>query len=358
MMKRLAIVTTVLVLLAALTGCGGKTEEKAETTEGCEIAMISESADMDGDSFVKATWDSVKSFADQYDMAAKAYEPEEASKESYLASVKEASDDGAKFIVLAGSAFETTAYDVQTAYPDTDFLLVDGVPHDDSSNYATAANMVSVVFAEEEVGYMAGYAAVKEGYTRLGFLGGQEIPAVKRYGYGFVQGAAAAAAEAETKVEMNYRYAGTSGASEDVEKLAAQWYEGGTEVIFVSGGAMTDSVVKAAEKDGGKVIGADLDGGSLSETIIASATKGIDSAVETVLRSYEDGTFVGGTAFNYAAKNDGVMLEMGSSGFSDFSREDYRKMFNQLKNDKIQLKKDTGVDSVSELTGQWVTLKE
>ena len=157
---------------------------------------------------------------------------------------------------------------------------------------------------------------------------------------------------------MNYRYAGTSGASEDVEKLAAQWYEGGTEVIFVSGGAMTDSVVKAAEKDGGKVIGADLDGGSLSETIIASATKGIDSAVETVLRSYEDGTFVGGTAFNYAAKNDGVMLEMGSSGFSDFSREDYRKMFNQLKNDKIQLKKDTGVDSVSELTGQWVTLKE
>ena len=81
-MKRLAIVTTVLVLLAALTGCGGKTEEKAETTEGCEIAMISESADMDGDSFVKATWDSVKSFADQYDMAAKAYEPEEASKES------------------------------------------------------------------------------------------------------------------------------------------------------------------------------------------------------------------------------------------------------------------------------------
>ena len=183
-MKRLAIVTTVLVLLAALTGCGGKTEEKAETTEGCEIAMISESADMDGDSFVKATWDSVKSFADQYDMAAKAYEPEEASKESYLASVKEASDDGAKFIVLAGSAFETTAYDVQTAYPDTDFLLVDGVPHDDSSNYATAANMVSVVFAEEEAGYMAGYAAVKEGYTRLGFLGGQEIPAVKRYGYG------------------------------------------------------------------------------------------------------------------------------------------------------------------------------
>ncbi len=320
--------------------------------------MISESVDMEDNSFVKLTWDSVKGFADEYDMDAKAYEPAAASKDAYLASVKEASDDGAKFIVLAGSALETTAYDAQTAYPDIDFLLVDGVPHDDNSNYATAANTVSVVFAEEEAGYMAGYAAVKEGYTKLGFLGGQEIPAIKRYGYGFVQGAAAAAAELETKVEMKYRYTGTSEASADAEKLAAQWYEEGTEVIFVSGGALTDSVVKAAETAGSKVIGADLDGESLSETIIASASKGIGSAVKTVLRSYEDGTFVGGTAFNYAAKNDGVTLEMADSGFSTFSREDYRKMFNQLKNGKIQLKKDTGVNSVSELTGQWVTLGE
>lgn len=60
--------------------------------------------------------------------------------------------------------------------------MIDGVPHDENNTYATAANMVSVVFAEEEAGYMAGYAAVKEGYTKLGFMGGQALPSVKRYG--------------------------------------------------------------------------------------------------------------------------------------------------------------------------------
>ena len=109
--------------------------------------------------------------------------------------------------MLAGSSLETAAYDAQKAYPDIKFLLVDGVPHDEKDNYSTAANTVSIVFAEEEAGYMAGYAAVKGGYTKLGFMGGQELPYVKRYGYGFVQGAAAAAAETETKVEMRYAYA-------------------------------------------------------------------------------------------------------------------------------------------------------
>ena len=357
-MKRITIAALILIMIAVLASCGEQKEqaEAPEDGKGCEIAVVSESVKVKDDPFVSMAWESVKAFSQEYGMAAKIYRPEAADKEAYTAAVEEAADDGAGFIVLAGSALETTADDAQEAYPDVDFMLLDGVPHDEKDNYATADNMVSVVFAEEEAGYMAGYAAVMEGYTKLGFIGGRELPYVKRYGYGFLQGAAAAAAETETKTEMRYTYTGSQAASEETQKLAAEWYEEGTEIIFVSGGSMTDSVIDAADKAKAKVIGADLDSDRLSETVIMSASKGIDAAIQTVLKSYEDGTFSGGTAFNYAAKNDGVKLEMEKTAFSSFSSDDYDKLFRQLKNGKIELKKDTGVDSLDELTGEWVTL--
>lgn len=358
-MKCLISIVVILISTVVLASCSSsENQKKADEEEGCEIAMIAESADVEDGSFTQATWESVKSFSEENGVKAKVYKPKEASQEQYMTSIKEAADDGAGFIVLAGSGFETTAYAAQSQYADLDFLLIDGVPHDENNTYATAANMVSVVFAEEEAGYMAGYAAVKEGYTKLGFMGGQALPSVKRYGYGFVQGAAAAAAEDEVKVEMNYKYTGVSKESEETEKLASQWYESGIQVIFASGGSIGKSVIKAAEKSEGKVIGSDMDQSSLSETVITSAVKGIDSAVETVLKSYIGETFTGGTAFNYAAKNDGVKLEMEKSSFKKFTEENYKKIFNQLKNGKTELKKDTGVGSVTELTGEWVTIKE
>lgn len=358
-MKRMVIsILTAALLIVSMASCGQKQDSGSSDDNTCEVAMIAEDRKTDDTSFTQTAWKSVEGFADENEMTAKLYKPDDASEEAYLSAVEKAADDGAGMIVMAGSSFAQTAYSAQTAYPDTDFLLIDGVPHDDSSNYATAGNTVSVIFAEEEAGYMAGYAAVKDGYTKLGFIGGQSLPEIKRYGYGFVQGAAAAAAETETKVEIDYRYAGESEGSDEVQKLAEQWYDGGTEVIFACGGSVSLSVIKAAEKAEGKVIGADFDQSALSEAVITSACKDTDTAVKKVLRSYEDGTFAGGTAFNYAARNNGVSLEMKNSRFRTFSEADYKKLFSQLKNEKVELKKDTAVKSVSELAGEWVTLRE
>lgn len=357
-MKRILCIIGILVLALALAACQEKKPEKTVEETGCEIAVIAEGPGEADISVTEATWKSVKAFTDEHELAAGKYEPEEASEEAYLKSIQQAVDDGAGFIVLPGRSFETTAYKAQTSYEDTDFLLIDGVPHDEKNNYATGANTVSVVFAEEEAGYLAGYAAVKEGYTKLGFVGGKEIPEIKRFGYGFVQGAASAAEETGAKVELAYKYAGTFEESDEVKELAAGLYKDGTEVIFACGGLIGNSVVKAAEEAGGKVIGADVDQSGLSDTVITSAEKGIDSAVTTVLKSYVNETFVGGTAFNYAAKNDGVMLETANSGFKLFGEDEYKKVFDKLKAGKIELKKDTGASSVSELAGELVTIKE
>lgn len=385
-MKRIISVLAIMALTLCMVSCGnsGSSNDKPENKDA-ELAMIVDSEDMDEGSFTDVTWGQVEAFAAENALTARCYTAKEVAdpekegnagdadakdtkdkkeekapatkEEAYMMAVEKAVNNKAKLVIMTGSAFETAVYAAQSAYPDVNFLLIDGVPHDAAQTYATAANTIGIVFAEEEAGYLAGYAAVKDGYNKLGFMGGQEIPAIKRYGYGFVQGAAAAAAELEQKVELSYIYTGTSEPSDDVRNLAADWYKAGTQVIFTCGGNICTSVIKAAEKNKGKVIGAGVDQSYLSSTVITSAKNEVGVVVEEMLDNYVDEKFVGGTAFNYNAKNGGVSLEMENAQFSKFSEKNYEKVFKQLKNGKIQLKKDTGVNAISELTGEWVTIK-
>lgn len=357
-MKRIITIIIMTAMVLCLASCSDKnTDGKKESAEAAEVAMIAEGAELQEGSLSKDTWDSVKKVAQEKGLKCKYFNTENPSKDTYLASIQKAVEEGAKFIILPGSSFETAAFAAQSTYPEVSFLIIDGVPHDENNSYATSANTVSMVFAEEEAGYLAGYAAVKEGYSKLGFLGGQELPAIKRYGYGFVQGAAAAAAETETKVDMNYAYSGSMSESDEVEKLAGTWYKDKTEVIFACGGAMNKSVMKAAESAEKKVIGSDIDQSSLSETVITSAEKNLEKAIGDILGDYAKEKFVGGMAFNYAAKNDGIALEMKNSKLKKFTQEDYDAVFGKLKSGEIQLKKDTGVKSVNELAGDWINIK-
>ena len=359
-MRRFAVFIVCVLTILCLAACGeekSKESSDSKNTES-EIAMVTQTGGIDDGGFNQVTWEEVKRFCEEKDMTYAHYGPKEQSEEGYLAAVAEAVDNKAKVVIMCGSGLETAVHTAQSTYPDVYFLIIDGVPHDASNNYAMGANTASVIFAEEEAGYLAGYAAVKDGYTKLGFMGGQETPAIKRYGYGFVQGAAAAAGETEKKVSMRYVYTGTYDESDEVRSSAASWYKDGTEVIFACGGAMGRSVIKAAENNNGKVIGVDVDQSGVSETVITSAEKGLGSAVENILKSYERGSFPGGSAFNYTARNDGVSLEMENSRFNSFSQDDYKKTFRALKNGETELKKDTDVDSVTQLAGQWLTIAQ
>lgn len=358
-MKRFFLFAVALILVFSLASCGSGKDKKKADDGTCEVAMIVDGEKLEEGSVDQDTWLSVKSLADENGLTSQYYTTKNPSKDTYLTSIQEAVEKGAKFIVLPGSDFETAAYAAQSAYPDVDFLLIDGVPHDENGAYATAANMVSMVFAEEEAGYLAGYAAVKEGYTKLGFLGSQEIPAVKRYGYGFVQGIAAAAAEQEQKVDLRYQYTGSEEASDAVKDTATSWYKDGTQVIFVSRGSMSRSVAAAAEKvdqKKKKVIGSDVDQSKLSDTVLTSAEKNLDKAVGDLMKDYAGDKFVGGMAFNYGAKNNGVALEMDNGRFKTFTQKEYDAIFKKLKSGEIELKKDTGAGSAGELAGDWVTM--
>jgi len=255
---------------------------------------------------------------------------------------------GAKVIVTPGFLFEEPIFIAQDTYPDVKFILIDGNPHNaDYTEFRTEKNTVGIVYAEEQAGYLAGYAAVKDGMTKLGFLGGMAVPAVVRYGYGFVQGADAAAKElglADGSVSVNYHYTGGFDATPEAQTLAASWYQAGTQVIFACGGAVGNSAMRAAESAKGKVIGVDVDQSPESPTVISSAMKGLGVSVYDTIKAYYEDKFPGGQGLVFSAANNGVSLPMDTSKFEKFTKEDYEALYKKMVADEISIVKDTDKD--------------
>ena len=265
--------------------------------------------------------------------------------------MKAAIEKGAKVVVCPGYLFEDAIYDMQTAYPDTMFLLLDGEPHTaDYSTYETTANTHCILYQEEQAGYFAGYAAVMDGYTKLGFLGGMAVPAVVRYGYGFVQGANAAAAELgnAADIELKYWYCDSFAPSDDIMTKMSGWYTEGTEIIFSCGGGIYLSCVAAAEAAGAKVIGVDVDQSAESELIVTSAMKALSNSVQIALTElYANGGTWGaaeaGITAVLGAADDcvGLPTAEGSWRFNSFTVDQYNTMFEAVK---------TGATAISNAT--------
>jgi len=191
-----------------------------------------------------------------------------------------------------------------------------------------------VLFAEEQAGFLAGYAIVKDGFKNLGFLGGREFPAVVSYGYGFVQGAEFAAKELDLnpgEVTVRYDYAGTFEPTPESQAKAASWYNDGIEVIFACGGGMGISVIQAAtELDDKWVIGVDTDQSGDSERVITSALKMIANSVKLAIESHFGDAFPGGQSLYLGAEVDGVGLEMDNARFRNFTKDDYDKIYGMI----------------------------
>lgn len=318
-----------------------------------ELALITDLGTIDDKSFNQGAWEGVIQYAEENGVTHKYYQPTEQSDDAYLAGIDLAVKGGAKVIVTPGFLFETPIFMAQERYPDVCFILVDGNPHSaDYSEYKTADNTVGITYAEEQSGFLAGYAAVRDGNTKLGFMGGMAVPAVVKFGYGFVQGADAAAKEmglAADALTINYHYTGKFEASPEAQAMAASWYNDGIEVIFACGGAVGNSVMAAAEQAGTKVIGVDVDQSGESPTVITSATKGLRPSVYSCIKDYYAGNFPGGQNLVFGADNDGVSLPMATSKFETFTQADYDAIYAQLAAGTVSILKDTDAENVTQI---------
>ncbi|WP_026890535.1 BMP family lipoprotein [Lacrimispora aerotolerans] len=362
-MKKRALALAMAVLMtASLSACGsskpgtsttaapaetttaaaeskGDTSKKSDSSTGYEIALVTDLGTIDDKSFNQGAWEGMKKYAEEKGISYKYYQPQEGTTDSYLETIGLAVEGGAKLVVCPGFLFEEPVFMAQDQYKDVSFILLDGEPHNaDYSEKRIEKNVMPILFQEDEPGFLAGYAAVKDGNTKLGFLGGMAVPAVVRFGYGFAEGADYAAKELGIdNIEIMYNYTGAFAATPEAQSMAASWFQNGTQVIFGCGGAVGNSVMAAAEEKGGKMIGVDVDQSFESPSVITSAMKQLSVSVYDGVKAYYDNQFPGGKTSIFTAKNDGIGLPMETSKFTKFTKEDYDKIYGVLKEGKVTL---------------------
>ena len=367
-MKKILALLLASMMVLGLAACGGEstdtTDQNETTTEGTEttettavdpdsipdtmtsedgkyeVAFVTDVGQLKDKSFNQGTFDGVKLYANANGLSYKYYQPansSEATDDDRYDAMKAAVDGGAKVVVCAGYLQEAALKRAAAEFPDVPFIFIDGYPlQDDSGN--TLTNVAGIAFQEEQAGYLAGYAAVKDGFTKLGFSGGGggTNDACCRFGYGYVQGANAAAAEKDVTVDMNYswQYGATFQASTDLQTMISGWYSNGTEIVFACGGSMFQSIVAAASANDGYVIGVDVDQSGESDYVITSAMKGLSDAVQWAVGHVYDGTFdtIGGTATSLGVKDHAVALptDADSWRFETFTVEEYEALYQQM----------------------------
>ena len=386
-MKKLFALLLSLAMVLALVACGQKdptpdtpdTPDDPQTKVEYKVAMITDYGDITDQSFNQTTYEACKAFAEDNSIEFSYFRPAGDNTADRVAMIEKAVDEGFNVIVMPGYAFGGAIVEAAPEFPDVKFIALDvaagdlletavanaGESYDfnpgnwDLNKYVDMSNVYCAVYQEELCGYMAGYAAVKLGYKNLGFLGGMAVPAVVRYGYGFVQGVDAAAADLGlTDVSLNYVYGGQFFGDADITAVMDTWYAGGTEVVFACGGGIYTSAVDAAKKANAKVIGVDVDQAGViagyagvEGMTVTSAMKGLypttyDTLTDVIVNGNWD-AYKGKIATLGLVSGDDpelnyVQIPMGEgTQWSDsFTQDDYKAMVKDMFDGKITVSND------------------
>ena len=372
MKKILALLLVAIMVIGMFAGCANTTGNKNAN----KIAMVTDYGDITDQSFNQTTWEAVKAFGEKNKVEVKYYKPTSNDTAGRVASVELAIAEGHNVIVLPGYAFGATIAEVSGKYKDVKFIALDvakgdlleggvalkGESYDynpdnwDLNKYVYMDNVYCAIYQEEISGYMAGYAAVKLGYTKLGFLGGMAVPAVIRFGYGYVQGVDAAAKELGINVELKYAYGNQFFGDADITAVMDTWYAGGTEIVFACGGGIYTSAAEAAKKVGGKVIGVDVDQKAIIDgeygagMTVTSAMKGlypttVDTLTDVVINGKWDnykGKIV--TLGMVSEKAELNYVQLGATQFAEgkFTEADYAALVKAIFDKTIVVSNDIG----------------
>ena len=348
-MKKFLVILLAALMVFSFAACGGGGSDSGSSDGDAEmkVAMVTDYGDITDQSFNHTTYEACQAYCEANGVEFTYKKPASDADADRVSSIEEAIEEGYNVIVMPGYAFANAIYEVAPLYEDVKFVALD-VSEGDLTAYGErefdGPNVYSAVYQEEIAGYMAGYAAVKLGYTKLGFLGGMAVPAVQRYGHGFVQGADAAASEGGVDgVEIKYVYGGQFFGDADITAAMDTWYGSGTECVFACGGGIYSSAAEAAAKTGGKVIGVDVDqqgiiDGAYGEGMtVTSAMKGLGATVNTLLGAIQAGNWA-----DYAGQiqNLGLVSEVPSENYvqlpdstqwaDGFQQADYETLVKEL----------------------------
>ena len=372
-MKKLIAAILASLMVLSLAACGGGGGDGKGSSGDMNIAMVTDSGDITDQSFNQTTYETAKAWSEANGVTFNYYKPEKDNDEARNAAIDQAVAAGANVILLPGYMFAASLVAQTNTYPDVKFIGLDvgegdlcekGVGEGYTYNpaeynvgdYYNTANTYCATYQEEISGFMAGYAAVKLGYRHLGFLGGMSVPAVMRFGYGYVQGADKAAAElgCTGDVSVEFVYGNQFYGDADITAYMDTWYNSlGVELVFACGGGIYTSAAEAAAKVGGKVIGVDSDQSSKIDTYgadmtVTSAMKGLDATVNMMLTDIKDGKWADhvGKIENLGLVSDDpaenfVQLPRATTQWSDdFKEDDYLQLVKDIHAGKVSISND------------------
>ena len=308
-----------------------------------KVAMVTDFSDVNDASFNQACYEGAKEWCGQYGIPFNYYKPSSVSLAERTKSLKLAIDRGYDVILCPGFALGEAIAEVAPKHPEVKFIGLDIAESDFPSDFSLTDNIAIYNYHEEIAGYLAGYGVVREGFRRLGYLGGMASAPVIRFGYGYVQGADAAARELEADIDIQHVYGGQFFGDSEIHMHMDGWYKADrTEIVFACGGSIYTSVALAAKENNGYMIGVDSDQAPIIDRdykpgmCITSAMKGIKQTVIAKLESlykgeaWEKGINYLGLVSSENPELNYVQLPMDHWRMELFTVEDYKALLSDI----------------------------
>ena len=345
MRKFTSMLIVTMVAMIALVACSSDKGESGSTTGtdnvNFKVGMMIDSGTIDDKSFNQGTWEGILAYTkDHKGVKGQHVQPNGETTADYLSAADNLMMAGNNVIIAPGFKFEEAITELQTANPEVSFVILDGEPA------TMAENTTAIYFAEHEAGFLAGVAAALQSQTgKVGFIGGMKIPAVERFGWGYLAGVAYANKHFGTNAEVvDYLYNGTFTDVAGGQAQAGSMYDKGIDIIFtaagrVGSGVITEAKTRAEAGDKVYVIGVDVDqyedGIYNQETnesvILTSALKRVDNASYTKVDEFINGTFTGGEVITMTAEVDGVGLPETNPNLTTETQETVNELLANIK---------------------------
>jgi len=238
-------------------------------------------------SFNEGVWNGIKKFSDETGVEVMEFEvTNETQREQ---AIRRMVERGATVVLGVGFAQADAIDKVAAENPDRQFAIID-------VNWLDRPNLRQYAFKEHEGSYLVGVAAaLTSGTGKVGFVGGMDIPLIRKFACGYVQGAK----EAKAGTEVLQNMTGTTPTAwNDPAKgaeLTQSQIDRGADVIYHAAGGTGLGVIRAAADAGKFAIGVDSNQNGLAPGhVLTSMLKRVDVAAYQTMKDAMDGTFTSG----------------------------------------------------------------
>ncbi|GHI87822.1 BMP family lipoprotein [Streptomyces xanthophaeus] len=313
-MRRITRIATVGIASAALalsaTACGGKKSSDTESSKEASAAIAYDVGGRGDQSFNDAAYAGLQKADTELKVKGAEAEPTDGEGEAdKVQRLTELARKGNNPVIGVGFAYAPAIKKVAPKFPDTTFGIID-----DTS--VTGPNIANMVFNEEQGSYLAGVAAAKVSKTgTVGFIGGVEVPLIKKFEAGFTQGVKDTNPNAKVLSQYLTQPPNFDGFSKpDLGKAAAQGQlDQGADVVYAAAGLAGSGAIEAASAKGKWAIGVDSDQYNQAgltkykDAILTSVTKDVSDSVFDLIKSVKDGKPTTGE-IRYGLDKDGVGL--------------------------------------------------